>query len=96
MVEIGAEAGALVVYTSPALLGEEIEMRTHGGAWAGVHTTVRARHVAGRVLYAGVFGSIPVGRYDLRRRGQEADATVHSVTVGPGAVVETRWPEPEI
>jgi hypothetical protein len=68
LVDIGEDNGALVVYGSDLLAGEEIEIRSHGGTWAGVHTAVRARHVGGRVLHAGVFGSLPAGRYDLRVR----------------------------
>jgi hypothetical protein len=68
LLDIGEDNGALVVYGSDLLAGEEIEIRSHGGAWSGVHTAVRARHVGGRVLHAGVFGSLPAGRYDLRIR----------------------------
>jgi hypothetical protein len=77
LLDIGEGAGALVVYTPAALLGREIEIRPHGGAWAGVHTAVRARHIGERVLHAGVFGSLPVGHYDLR---------VRSASPGPGPV----------
>jgi hypothetical protein len=93
MLDIGDDTGALVVYTSSPLLGHEIEVRTHTGIWAGVHTAVRARHVGDTVLYAGVFGSLPAGRYDLRvRQGPEPAhqaAREQTVTVNPGAVVET-------
>jgi len=68
MLDIGEDTGALVIYTSEILAGEEIEIRPHGGAWTGTHTAVRARHMGDRVLYAGVFGSLPAGPYDLRVR----------------------------
>jgi hypothetical protein len=41
------------------------------------------------VLHAGVFGSLPVGLYDLRLRGEE-EAAVTTVAVAGGGVVETR------
>jgi hypothetical protein len=72
LLDIGEGAGALVVYTSETLLGREIEIRPHGGRWAGVHTAVRARHMGERVLHAGVFGTLPVGLYDLRVRSTSA------------------------
>jgi hypothetical protein len=93
MLDIGGDTGALVVYAAPLYLGHEIEMRAHGGMWAGVHTAVRARHVGDTVLYAGVFGSLPAGRYDLRvrhGRGHSHRASMgQTVTVNPGAVTET-------
>jgi len=68
MLDIGADTGALVVYTSDLLTGAEIEIRPSGGVWADHHTAVRARHVGDRVLHAGVFGSLPAGPYQLRLR----------------------------
>jgi len=99
MVEIGPGSGALVVYGPPALDGEEIEIRPHGGAWTGHHTAVRARHLRPRVVHAGVFGSLAVGLYDLRLRpstpGPESPSGVTTVAVSNGTVVETRLAEAE-
>lgn len=97
MVEIGEGTGALVVYTSAAREGEEIEIRPHGGVWAGTHTGIRAREVGPKVLHAGVFGSLPAGLYDLRIRGSAPDGTMTetetgamtTVAVTSGGVVET-------
>lgn len=93
LVEVGPGTGALVVYVPAHLDGEEIEIRRHGGAWTGSHTAVRARHLGPRVLHAGVFGSLPVGLYDLRRRPSSAVPApaggVTTVAVGDGTVVET-------
>jgi hypothetical protein len=72
MLDIGEDRGALVVYTSEDLLGEEIEIRPHDGVWTGLHTAVRARHMGELVRYAGVFGSLPAGLYDLRVRHSHA------------------------
>jgi hypothetical protein len=68
MLDIGEGTGALVVYTSAELAGQEIEIRPHRGTWAGVHTAVRPRHLGDTVLHAGVFGSLSIGRYDIRLR----------------------------
>jgi hypothetical protein len=97
MVEIGERTGALVVYAPARLDGEEIEIRPHGGSWTGQHTAVRARQLGGRVLHAGVFGSVPVGPYELRLRPSPSAAdttrTTDSITrvaVVEGTVVETQ------
>ena len=98
MLEIGEDTGALVVYTSDLLAGQEIEIRPHHGAWAGTHTAVRVRHTGDRVLHAGVFGSLPAGSYDLRVRhhthsdsSQGGPSTVMTVDVPPGRVTETSF-----
>jgi hypothetical protein len=88
MLDIGEGTGALVVYTSEAGSGREIEIRPHDGAWAGVHTAVRPRLMGATVLHAGVFGSLPAGLYDLRVRPADG-AAVQTVRVVPGAVAET-------
>jgi hypothetical protein len=54
---------------------------------------VRSRQLGDRVLHAGVFGTLPVGPYDLRLRpsGSAWSASVPFVTVAvaDGTVVET-------
>ena len=92
MLDIGEGTGALVVYTSETYTGQEIEIRSHHGRWAGVHTAVRPRHVGDIVLHAGVFGSLPAGQYDLRVR-HRASATIQTVRIVPGAVAETTMVE---
>jgi hypothetical protein len=72
MLDVGEDRGALVVYTSEAREGEEIEIRPHDGEWLGLHTAVRARHMGEIVRYAGVFGSLSAGLYDVRIRHDHA------------------------
>jgi hypothetical protein len=92
VLDIGPHAGALVVYAGEELAGAEIEIRPGGGAWRGAHTAVRERHVAGRVLYAGVFGSLAGGRYDLRLKGGGPGSFEVSAEVVAGSVREARVP----
>ncbi len=94
VLDIGPHAGALVLYTGDDLAGEEIEIRPGGGAWLGAHTAVRERHVAGRVLYAGVFGSLAAGGYDLRLKGGGPGSFELSAEVVAGSVSEVRLPTP--
>lgn len=96
VLDIGPHAGALVLYTGEDLVGGEIEIRPGGGAWRGAHTAVRERHAGGRVLYAGVFGSLPEGPYDLRLKGGGPLSFAVCVEVVAGAVTEVTLPAREI
>ena len=89
ILDIGAGTGALVAYASEVDHGAEIEIRRAGQTWDGLHTAVRARHMASGVRYAGVFGSLPAGRYHLRFRDRPAFDEAASVDVRPGVVTET-------
>ncbi len=81
-----------MLYSNEDLAGAEIEIRPGGGAWLGTHTAVRERHVRGRVLYAGVFGSLPPGPYDLRLKGGGPLSFSLGVEVVAGAVAEATLP----
>ena len=94
VLDIGPHAGALVLYTSEDLAGAEIEIRPGAGPWLGTHTAVRARHVPGRVLYAGVFGSLAPGPYDLRLKGGGPGSFELTVEVVAGTVTEAAVPIP--
>ncbi len=91
VVDIGAATGAAVVYTPPCLDGTEIELRPAGGVWDGTHTAVRRRLLPASSCFAGVFGALPAGRYQLRVRGSEGGPVVDLDVTG-GAVTERTWP----
>jgi hypothetical protein len=87
VLDIGEQRGALVVRVPGRLEGKEIEIRPEGSRWEGVHTAVRARHVGDLVVWAGVFGSLARGRYQLRVDGMAlgaAEVRSGSVTVVDG------------
>jgi hypothetical protein len=92
VLDIGPHAGALVLYAGPDLAGAEIEIRPGGSAWTGTHTAVRARHVAGGVLHAGVFGSLAEGPYDARLKGGGPGSFALRVEVAAGSVTEATVP----
>lgn len=94
VLDIGPHAGALVLYTSEGLAGAEIEIRPGDGPWLGAHTAVRERHVGGGVLYAGVFGSLIPGAYQLRLKGGGPRSFDLTVEVPAGCVTEARVPSP--
>src|SRR6476646_9072760 len=61
--DIGIEAGALVIYPAERFRGREIEISREHGHGHRVHTGVHERTTqAGSVLTA-VFGSLPAGDY---------------------------------
>ena len=97
MVDVGGTNGALVVATPEWLDGAEIEIRATGTPWRGTHTAIRRRDLPGSVAYAGVFGTLPAGHYELRLLGSSgalpSDRADLPVTVVAGQVVHVDWPD---
>ncbi len=91
VVDIGVATGAAVIYAPPYLDGSEIELRRAAGPWDGTHTAVRRRHLPASTCFAGVFGSLPAGRYQARLRGSDTGPVVDLDVTG-GAVAELTWP----
>jgi len=89
MADVGGDVGAAVVYTPEALVGRELEIRPLGRPWDGRHTAVRERHVGRSTLWAGFFGALSAGRYEVRLRGDGARSIELSV-VG-AAVTESNY-----
>jgi len=87
VLDIGAGAGALVVYTAPELRGREIEVSPDGRALR-THTAILERSMAGRRVHAAVFVELAPGRYTLW--GAKA-AQTRSVTITAGKVTEVDW-----
>ena len=75
MVDVGAGAGALILYLPEAMLGREIEISRHGQP-DHTHTEVLKRKTAAGYVCAAVFGSLPEGDYEL-----DHDTDVH-ITAG--------------
>ncbi len=97
VLDVGGTRGALILFTTDALEGEEIEIRPMGGRWDGTHTAVRRRDLRDAVAFAGVFGSLPEGEYQVRIKGPNADRagprTTVDVAVAGGEVTERFWPD---
>jgi hypothetical protein len=89
MADVGGDVGAAVVYTPEALVGRELEIRPVGRTWDGTHTAVRERRVGSRVMWAGFFGALPAGSYEVRVR-DDASRAIDLVVVG-ATVTETTW-----
>ena len=83
VMDIGGDIGGLVIYTPDDLVGQEIEIHVEGEVRPNSHTAVRERRLGRRTLYAGVFGSLPSGRYTL--------PDGEPVTVAGGRITEVHW-----
>lgn len=95
MVEVGDTHGALVVVVPAWMCGSEIEIRRVGRPWEGVHTAIRRRDLRDSVEFAGVFGSLPVGKYQLRVKTDDsapaATDQIVELAVAPARITEVRW-----
>jgi hypothetical protein len=89
VLDIGDDAGALVVYTRPELKDEEVEIsRNEVGQPRKVHTGVVERTVNGRPVCAAVFPSLSVGEYTVWRPAPPPDA---GFAIEAGKVTELDW-----
>jgi hypothetical protein len=90
VMELGADIGALVLYTPPGLDGEEIEISRDDEPGAHrTHSQVRPRPLPGETVYAAVYPGLPAGRYTIWRDERTPAATV---TITGGQVSSCRWP----
>jgi len=65
VLNIGPGIGALVVYAREEFRGREIELSLKGYDVLKTHTAILERKVNGRVMFAGVFPSLPAGDYKV-------------------------------
>ncbi|MGI9034176.1 MAG: phospholipase [Acidimicrobiales bacterium] len=88
VVAVGGGIGALVVHTPATFSGAEIEVVPEAGGVAPTHTVVHERRLGGgRRVFAGVFPSLPAGRYLF----SAGCGPRPPVTVPDGGVVEVDW-----
>jgi len=91
VMELGADIGALVLYTPPGLDGEEIEIsRDDEPGGHRTHSQVRARPLPGQTRYAAVYPGLRAGGYPIWRDQRTPAATV---SVTGGQVSSCQWPE---
>jgi hypothetical protein len=89
VLDVGADAGALVVYTSRALKDEEVEISIDNGLPPHkVHTGVVERRLNGEPVCAAIFPSLPVGAYTLWRPAPPPD---RRFAIEPGKITELDW-----
>ena len=91
IMELGAEVGALILYTPADLDGAEIEISRDGDVLSRrTHSQVRQRHVANVTRYAAVYSTLAAGQYTIWR---DEDRPAGTVTIAGGLITSCRWPE---
>jgi hypothetical protein len=88
LLDLGADTGALVLYTPADLLGAEIEISPLTPGGPRTHAAVRARPVPGGTRYAVLYEGLPAGDYTLWRNH---DTPGGQVTIVGGQVTSHRW-----
>jgi hypothetical protein len=88
VLEIGGELGALIVYTDPVLLHQEIEISPAGEDARRSHKDVLERVVGGRSFYAAVFDQLSDGTYTLWHDG---NVRTREARVAGGTIAELHW-----
>ena len=91
ILELGADIGALILYTPADLDGAEIEISRHGDLLGRrTHSQVRQRHMADATRYAAVYPDLLAGTYTIWADEQNAAATV---VITGGQITSCHWPE---
>ena len=91
VMELGADIGALILFTPADMDGIEIEIsRDDDPSARRTHSQVRQRNVASVTKYAAVYPGLRAGRYTIWTVENSPAAT--AVITG-GQVTSCRWPE---
>jgi len=90
VMELGADIGALVLYTPADLNGNEIEIsRDDDPGSPRTHSRVRPRPMATETRYAAVYPGLREGQYTIWSGEQNPAATA---TITGGQITSCRWP----
>jgi hypothetical protein len=90
VLELGAEIGALILYTPADLDGAEIEISRDDDPGARrTHSQVRQRHMATVTRYAAVYPGLQAGPYTIWR---DEHSPAAAVTIIGGRVTSCHWP----
>jgi len=88
LLDIGADTGALVLYTPVDLLGAEIEISPDTPGAPRTHAAVRARRGPSSTRYAAVYEGLAAGGYILWR---DHATPAGQVTITGGQVTSAHW-----
>ena len=90
VLDLGADTGALILYTPAELDGAEIEISPDDDPGARrTHSAVRQRHLPGATTYAAVYPGVPAGQYTIWRDEHRPAATA---TITGGQATSCHWP----
>ncbi len=88
VLDIGGDIGALILYTPESFRGKEIEVSPKGDDARRTHTAIWGRELDGRVVFAGLYPTLPAGDYTI---WWNATTPGGEVTIAGGAVAEVDW-----
>ena len=89
ILELGADVGALVLFTPADLDGREIEISMEDGVGRRTHSRVRPRHMPTETKYAAVYPDLPAGPYTIWADEQRQAGRV---VITGGQVTNWSWP----
>ena len=88
VLDIGGVNGSLMILTSEALAGAEIDISRVGDDTTRTHIAIRERRAPGGTRWAGIFPPLLEGDYTV----WNLDGTAHEiVTIVAGEVTQTDW-----
>ena len=88
LLDLGAETGALVLYTPEDLAGAEIEISPDSPGAVRTHAAVQARPALSGTRHAAVYEGLTAGGYTIWR---DHDTPVGHVTITGGQVTSFHW-----
>ncbi len=88
ILDIGGDVGALVLYTTEELEGQEIEVSLTTDRGHRTHTEVLRRTVGGDTFWAGVYAQLTAGDYQV---WYGDPARPRGFTISGGEVSELDW-----
>ena len=89
VLELGADVGALVLFTPAGLDGREIEISRDGSGGRRTHSRVRPRHTPAGTRYAAVYPELAAGTYTIWADSQRPAG---QVVVAGGRATNWNWP----
>ena len=89
VLELGADVGALVLYTPAELDGREIEISPDEPVARRTHSQVRPRHMPTGTRYAAVYPDLPAGPYTI---WADEQSPAGRVVIAGGRVTNWSWP----
>jgi hypothetical protein len=89
LLDLGADTGALVLYTPADLLGAEIDISPDTTGARRTHAAVRARPGPNGTRYAAVYEGLAAGSYTL---WADHGTPAAQLTITGGQVTSHRWP----
>ncbi len=93
LVDVGGDAGALILLATPDMQHVEIEVSPAGRDGDRTHVAVLARPAGGAQVYAAVYPSLTAGAWTVWHPDPgRSDEPVMQVQVPAGSVAQVQWP----